>query len=132
MSILPNWLTGYDEANAQAAAAADEKLRQMAADDYGPGGKYYSPENWVAVQENYKAQGVISATDQQAQIDKAFTDKLSEQAGAIIGTPLRVAWATIWAVVKSIPVWVWIAAAIGVFVWMGGLSLLKGRLAKVK
>jgi hypothetical protein len=31
---------------------------------------------------------------------------------------------------KSIPWWVWLAAAAALFVWMGGLTLLKGRLAK--
>ena len=33
-------------------------------------------------------------------------------------------------ILKNIPWWVWLAAAGGLFVWMGGLSLLKGRLAK--
>lgn len=33
-------------------------------------------------------------------------------------------------VLKNIPWWLWLVAAGALFVWMGGLSLLRGRLAK--
>jgi hypothetical protein len=33
-------------------------------------------------------------------------------------------------VLKNIPFWLWLVAAGALFVWMGGLSLLKGRLAR--
>ena len=35
----------------------------------------------------------------------------------------------LWGIVKNIPWWVWIGGAAALFVWMGGLSLLRGRLA---
>ena len=36
----------------------------------------------------------------------------------------------LWGIIKSIPWWVWVGAAAALFVWMGGLELLKGRLKK--
>jgi len=36
----------------------------------------------------------------------------------------------LWGILKNIPWWVYLAGLGALFVWMGGLSLLKGRLAK--
>lgn len=36
----------------------------------------------------------------------------------------------IWGILKAIPWWAWLAAAGALFLWMGGLSLLRGRLAR--
>ena len=36
----------------------------------------------------------------------------------------------LWGIVKNIPWWVWVAGLGALFVWMGGLSLLKGRFAR--
>ncbi|SRR6266404_1725800 len=36
----------------------------------------------------------------------------------------------LWGIVKNIPWWAWIVAVGALFVWMGGLSLLRGRLAR--
>jgi multidrug efflux pump subunit AcrA (membrane-fusion protein) len=33
-------------------------------------------------------------------------------------------------ILKNIPWWVYLGAAVALFIWMGGLSLLRGRLAK--
>ena len=36
----------------------------------------------------------------------------------------------LWGIVKAIPWWLWLTAAGALFVWMGGLELLRGRFKK--
>lgn len=133
MSILPDWLTGYDAENAQRAAAADAKLSELNKADYQtPGGKYYSAANAAAVTKDYATQATFGADAQRTEIDQAFTDTLDSQAKSIIGGPLGIAWATIKSILGAIPWWIWAAAGLALFVWLGGITLLRGSLAKKK
>jgi hypothetical protein len=54
--------------------------------------------------------------------------------GKVVGAVGSGASTLLWGIVKAIPWWVWLAAAGALFVWMGGLELLggklKGRLAR--
>jgi len=36
----------------------------------------------------------------------------------------------LWGILKKIPWWVYLAGLFAIFVWMGGLVLLRGRLAR--
>lgn len=36
----------------------------------------------------------------------------------------------VWGIVKSIPWWIYAAALVALFIWLGGLELLRGRLAR--
>ena len=117
MSFLPDWLTGYDAANAQAAR---EKEAQYARDLEARGRSYVPPANdsWTPSEEAARN----SITD-------AFQDGLNDGrrntnnfiAGAISQ------------VLKSVPVVVWLCLAVVVFYWMGGFTWLarrtKGKLA---
>lgn len=141
MSILPNWLTGYDAANADAAAAADAKLQAMNAVAYSPGGGAY---NYVAatqgqtaadalagkVASDYANQAPIGVTDQQAAIDATFTDSLNASAKSIVGTPLGIFWAEIKALLKAVPWWVWAISVIAGFFWLGGAAIIRKFVAK--
>jgi len=132
MSWLPDWLTGYNAENADAAQAADAQLQAMNAADYGPGGKYYSPENWATVQSNAAKEISYNPTDQRGAIQQTFSDKLAAQAAAIFGVPAGALGSVIWAILKAIPWWIWLGMAFALFVWLGGLVRLKGVLAKGK
>lgn len=141
MSILPNWLTGYDAANADAAAAADAKLRQMNSATYSRGGSAY---NYVAatqgtdaadalagkVANDYAAQAPIGVTDQQAAIDATFTDSLDASAKSIIGTPLGIFWAEVKALIKAVPWWVWAISVVAGFLWLGGAAIIRKFVVK--
>jgi hypothetical protein len=50
--------------------------------------------------------------------------------GKVVGAVGGSASSLLWGIVKNIPWWVWIAALGAIFVWMGGLELLRGRLAR--
>jgi hypothetical protein len=120
MSLLPDWLTGYDSENAQRAADADAALRQLnkqQAAVYGP--------DWEAqVNRDYATQQSFDLQTQREQVDTAFTDELDARAKSIIGGPLGVVWSTLKAILKAIPWWVWLAAGVAVFFWLGGFPWL--------
>ena len=105
MSLLPDWLTGYDEENALRAQAADATLREMGLSNYDRASDY-SPDN------------------QRGQIDAAFTTQLYSGPNFI----RRILGETIWAILASVPAIVWIGGAVALFIWAGGFTWLKGKL----
>lgn len=128
MSLLPDWLTGYNSANADAAAAADAQLQALNAKDYGPGGKYYTPDNYAAVTAQRASeigQGGYGTDNQRNQIDQTFTDTLDAQASSLIGGPLGIVWATIKAAIKAVPWWIWAISIVAGVIYMGGIPIAK-------
>lgn len=115
MSWLPDWITGYDAENAARAQEADRQLREMGLSNYDAASDYV-PEN------------------QRGQIQTAFDEELDARANSIIGGPLRGIGDVLGSVLKAVPWWIWIGAALGVFGWLGGFSWLakitRGKLAR--
>lgn len=112
MSWLPDWITGYDSENAQRAADADRELQRLNLERYGV--PYVNQDDY---------QGPQAARDS---IDSAFVSGLEEGRQNVKGFFNG----AVWQLLKSIPLVVWIGAAVALFIWMGGLSLLKGKFAK--
>jgi hypothetical protein len=50
--------------------------------------------------------------------------------GKALGAVTGGAGTLLWGIIKNIPWWVYLLGAGAIFVWMGGLELLRGRLAK--
>jgi hypothetical protein len=50
--------------------------------------------------------------------------------GRAVGLAGQGATTLLWSLLKNIPWWLYLAAGAALFVWMGGLSLLRGRLSK--
>lgn len=119
MSFL-TWIFGSNDNGAlndpEAAAAADAKLREMAAADYGPGGKYYNAKKWAAVQGDLQTDAHLDANAAEAAVDEAFDEGWQDGAknvsGAIKGTINKVVGAPLLAALSGIPFWVWILAAL--------------------
>ena len=71
-----------------------------------------------------------SVTDEaQAGLQEGL-DNVLNAPGKVVGAVGQGAGQLLWGIVKSIPWWAWIGAGVALFVWMGGLALLRGRLAK--
>ena len=119
MSLLPDWLTGFDPQNAEAAAAADKRLQELNAQTYGP---FYTPKDT-------QAYGTGPGRDA---VDQAFSDELDARAEGIFGTPLRVLGKVLSSTLFAIPMWVWLVAAGVAFWYLGGFTWLRGSLAKRK
>jgi hypothetical protein len=117
MSLLPDWLTGYDSDNADAAAAADAESRRINALNRDRG--RLSEAAYEQTQRDFQTQEPIGQAAQRAAIDKAFTDELADRAKGIFKTPLDVAWETILAILKAVPWFVWLGAAVAIFLWLG-------------
>lgn len=122
MSFL-TWIFGSNDNGAlndpEAAAAADAKLREMAAADYGPGGRYYNAKKWAAVQGDLKKDAYLDEAAAAAAVDEAFDEGWQEGAdnvsNAIKKTVNKVVGAPLLSVLSGIPAWVWILA----LVWLG-------------
>lgn len=118
MSIL-SWIYG-DDANAQAAADADAKLRELNRQQYGV--DYVNTDNWVPPDQ------------QNAQIDAAFgegwNDGKKNVTGFVSGA-FKVIGDGLSSVLLGIPAWVWLAAAAALWLYLGapGLRKLKGKFA---
>lgn len=50
--------------------------------------------------------------------------------GKVVGAVTDTTGSMLWGIVKNIPWWLWAGAVVVLFVWMGGLELLRGRLAR--
>jgi len=141
MSLLPDWLTGYDAQNADAAAAADAQLQQMNATDYAPGGNIYdtiaandgtaaADAAQAAQKKNAASAAPSGQAAQRTQIDQAFTSTLDSQAQAIVGGPLAVFWATVKSILKAIPWWLWLVILLVPFGYLGGFGWLSRNAKK--
>ena len=118
MSFL-TWLYG-DEENAQRAAEADAKLRELNQARYGV--PYVNQDEWVPPWEQEKQ---ISAA-----FDEGWNDGKKNVSGAIGGF-FKVVGDTLSSVLLGIPAWVWLIAAAALWVYLGapGLRKLKGKFA---
>lgn len=123
MSWLPDWLTGYDAQNAAAADAADRRRAELDAQRYESG--------WISLEE-YQRRGQggygVSIADQRGDIQDTFNTAVAENAAALPGKISGSLSGLTWGILGSIPPVLWIAGAVALFFWMGGATLLKGRL----
>ena len=128
MSWLPDWITGFDADNAARAAAADAELRRLnqAKRDAG----IYDDAQWAAITEDYAGQLPFDPNAQRQDIQVTFTTAATDNAKRIRDGFKNLVNGAVWEALKTIPVSVWIIAAIALFFWLGGAKLLKGSLAK--
>ena len=85
-----------------------------------------------------QADAVAGATGDVTQsVDVAFQQGLAEGAQNVLNAPGKLVGAAgsassslLSGILKNIPWWVYVAAFGALFIWMGGLSLLKGRLSR--
>lgn len=124
MSWLPDWLTGYDSANAKKAAEADATLRAIHQSEIASG--KYSPAQIEAINADYQAQGSFDPLAQRDDIQATFNTAVGDQVKKL-GDAAN---AGFFGFLKAIPISIWIIGGIALFFWAGGPALLKGRIAK--
>ncbi len=128
MSLL-TWLYG-DSENAQRAADADAKHRELNRARYG--------EDYVMVQDRISGQPGVDVwvpPDQQdkqvgAAFDEGWQDGKKNITAAVSGG-FKVVSDGLSSVLLGVPAWVWLALLAGAWVWLGmpGLSKLKAKRA---
>lgn len=133
-----SWLSslfGVDQANAAAADAATAQLQALNQKQLQEG---------VMSQSNYdQAQKDIATQDSNANNDAAIGDAFVQGAqeglnaelalpGKVVGAVGSGAGSLLGGILKNIPWWAWLVGAGALFVWMGGLELLEGSLARRK
>jgi len=140
---LWNWITtqatGVDpaaeQARSNAADAANAKLNQQLLDQGTWTQTQYDQANADMAAGNASTgtdnvAGAINA-EAAAGLQEGLNNVLTAPGKAVgaIGGGLTTA---LWGILKNIPWWVYLAAGVALFVWMGGLALLRGRLAHSK
>lgn len=131
MAFFSNlWGTITSGENLFAAQAKSDQLDQQL---YDFNQKNLDEEEWAAYQSHIQgsqADGNTYHMDVGDQVNDAFVEGAKEGAANLasgIKKGFNAAGGFVW---KAIPWWVWLAAVFALFVWLGGLTLLKGRLAK--
>jgi hypothetical protein len=127
--------SSLDEAQAQSNAldaqiqAANQKLE---AAGYIPTG--YTDKAAIDISAGNDSTG---ASDVVASVNSEFKAGAAEGLNNVLTAPGKAVGAIgggastlLWGILKNIPWWVYLAGAGALFVWMGGLTLLKGRFAR--
>ena len=115
---------GQAAVNAKYAEAVQRQVDQGAIDQA-------TGQNLIA------AQDAVTADSQDAGYSQGFEEGAAEGLNNVLNAPGKVVGAvgsglsqTLWGIFKNIPWWVYLVGAGALFVWMGGLELLRGRLSK--
>lgn len=114
----------------------DAQLREMNERDYAPGGRIYerieAERGTDAADDTY--QDALENLDEsridnvEGDVNDAFREGLEEGYGNIrdtVAAPFKIAW-------NILPWQVWVAAAVALFLYMGGGLWLRGILGKLK
>jgi hypothetical protein len=111
---------------------SDELDRKLDAENARDAVKY-GPEWQAMVRENQERDGSGYNMDVEAEVDEAFEEGLQEGADnitAVVSKPFDIAGAGIGALLKAVPWWVWAAAALGLFIQLGGMTIVRSKLIK--
>jgi hypothetical protein len=140
---LWNWIvtqtTGIDPAAEQqrsdTADAATAQLDQQALES----GTWTQAQYDAAMADIGTGNASTGAGDVMGSIDSEAVAGLKEGLNNVLTAPGKVVGAVgsgastlLWGIIKSIPWWVYLGAAVALFIWMGGLELIQGRLKKYK
>jgi len=130
MSAILDWLYGADDLQKQ-GDTLDGQLRDINERDYGPGGRYYTPDNYTRTQDNL-ASGATGDVSQQ--LDDAFQEGLDEGANNVTGVisgAFKLIGKGLGAVLLGVPAWAWLLGIVALWVYLGapGLRQLKGKFA---
>jgi len=129
-------VSGYDAENQAAGDAADAKNQQINQKLLEQG--LLTQQQYDQTVADFQQGNASTGTDNpQAAIAGEFNAGLEEGVNNVLTAPGKVfdfagksAGTLLWGIVKAIPWWAWLGGAAALFIWMGGLSLLRGRLAK--
>jgi hypothetical protein len=120
---LPDWVTGYDAANADAAAKADAKRQELDQRAWAAG-KIDTAEAQRRAAAGY---GVDKET-QREEIDDAFGDSVKDNAKAMSKSVSDTVGFAVWNILGAVPPVVWGLGLIALFLYMGGGVWLKGAI----
>lgn len=125
MSWLPDWLTGYDAAN---AAAVNERQAELARREAE------ARANGNAMLADYYAGGLgqgASASDDRAAIDTEFGQAVKDNASAISQGINDTLTYSLGKILGAVPWWLWLAAGFGLFLYLGGGAVIRKQIAKL-
>jgi len=116
MSLL-TWLTGYDSENAQRAAEADARLRQLNADAAASG--RYDQRTVDQITADYATQFDTNPDTIGTAFDEGWQEGRQNVSGFISGAINRIVADPLRAVIGGLPWWLWLLAlgALAFYLW---------------
>ncbi|HEV2391073.1 MAG TPA: hypothetical protein VG146_01785 [Verrucomicrobiae bacterium] len=134
---LDKLFLGYDlTAQQQQSNALDAQINNvnqaLQTAGYVPPGYAEQAAADIAAGDNSTGAGdVVQSVDSEFVAGaKQGLDNVLTAPGKVVGAVGSGASTLLGGIIKAIPWWVWLGAAAALFVWMGGLELLKGRFAR--
>ena len=136
---LWNWIvtqtTGVDPAAEQARSDAADAGNQAIDQQLLEQGTWTQAQYDQAQADTAAGNASTGVNDVAGSINQAAEQGLAEGFQNVLDAPGKVVGAVgssassmLWGIIKAIPWWVWIGGLVALFVWMGGLSLLRGKL----
>ena len=135
MSVVTGTDLAAEQAKSDAADAQLSQVNQQALDAGLVTQAVYdqSQADIAAGNASTGDNNVIGAVDAEAQAGLADgLNNVLTAPGKLVGAVGSGASTLLWGIIKSIPWWVYLAGAAALFVWMGGLEMIEGRLGKRK
>jgi hypothetical protein len=133
MSVVTGVDLDAEQARSNAADAATAALNQREVDAgvWTQAQADAANANMAAGNVSTGANDVVGAVTDEAEagLQEGLHNVLAAP-GEVVGAVGSGASTLLWGIIKNIPWWVWLAGAGALFVWMGGLELLRGRLKR--
>jgi hypothetical protein len=113
----------------------DAQLATLNQSEYGAGGRIYNEiqdqQGTAAADQAYQT---VQADEQSGRTGNVL-DQLQQAGAEGANQGLQDFWGSIAGALKGLltifPWWLWLGAGVGLFIYMGGLRLLKGKLGKL-
>lgn len=127
--------TSLDEQQ-QLSDSLDSKItaanQQLENQGFVPSGYTQAASNDIATADVQSgAANVVGSVDSEfAAGAKEGLQNVLNAPGKIVGGVGSGLSSVVWGIVKNVPWWIYAGGAVALFIWLGGLELLRGRLAK--
>lgn len=119
-------LTGYDQENADRANAGQQRLAERAAESRNAG--YISHAEYY---ERALGNGAVNSAEDSAALESEFVEGVKTSAERMSAGVNGALSFSVGKIFGAVPFTVWLLAAAGLFLYLGGGAMLRGRLAKL-
>ncbi len=119
---------GTTDAGQAAGDAAEAQIKALNDQQLAAG--EITPQEYAQMQQDFATSDAANVGNVSAQAQQAFDQSIQDTVSGVTKGVTGTVWDVIGSFLKSLPLWLWVVVAGALFVWLGGLELLRGSLKK--